>query len=1009
MRPGAPAGTFSLRRWTTEDGLPRNTVISLLQTHDGYLWVGTRHGLARFDGVRFKVFTEELAIEKGGDLSCYDLMEDTVGRLWLRLSAGLVCYDHGRFQKFSIQSGPLLGTIQTAIASRDGGLWIGTQAGGLKRFENGRYTREYRTTNGLTDNRIGMLRDDREGRLWILSGPSEKSWQRLDPRSGEFKTLADVVGERIANVVNLHSDEAGRLWLATRDELLCWDQGKLGRFASGGVWGRNGSGIGQMISAGRDTLWSAPPFTGRLVRFQHGHFETFGVEDGLADTDFRSLLWDREGNLWVGMGVGGLQRIRPRSLMSLLTTNEVGDRQQIESVSAGQGGAVWLGAWSALLHWEDGALRRFTNSVPWEAVARQARFDLNAHPVFEDRTGQLWFGARDRGLFTLASNQVAHVLAADNGCTNWTVRVLHEDHAGRLWVGSDVGLLGKQGEHFVRYTTRDGLLDNDILGIRDALDGSLWVGTAKGLHCFRDGRFRPLTVRDGLLSDQANPLLVEDDGTVWVGTPLGLNRIRGGEIRAVTERQGLQDNALFCLLDDGAGYYWASSVRGIFRMRKTDLHAVADGRENRVYCVSYGEADGAASAEGAGGYQPSACRTPDGRMWFPTTRGAVVLDPVALVEKEIPPLVVIEEILADDQLVFADGGTTALGAQMRQTISGMQLPAGRAGVVEVRYTANSFVAPGKVQFRYRLEGADAQWRAAGTRRVAFYTNLRPRAYRFRVEASNREGTWSEQPAVFAFSIAPHFYETWPFYLLCGAGVIGLAAGVQAYRLRWQRRLLKLEEQRALANERARIARDLHDDLGANLTGIALQVDVAQHQLSHQQASLEGQLNTIAQGTRALVDQMREAIWAVNPHCDTLESFSAFLCQYAENFLGAAGIKCRLDFPVPMPVFPLTADTRHHLFLVVKEALNNAVKHAVCTEVWLRLVVENDLLRLVVKDNGHGFAARQAAPTESKGLPQAGHGMENMRQRVAELGGQLQVNSRLGLGTELTMEVPLKRS
>jgi ligand-binding sensor domain-containing protein len=472
------------------------------------------------------------------------------------------------------------------------------------------------------------------------------------------------------------------------------------------------------------------------------------------------------------------------------------------------------GAWGPLLRWQDGALLRFTNSAPWEAVPAKAGFDLNAHPLLEDSTGQLWFGARDRGLFTLASNQVVHVRAADDGRTNWTVHVLHEDRAGRLWIGSDVGLLEKQAEHFLRYTTRDGLLDNDILGIRDAPDGSLWVGTAKGLDCFRDGRFHALTARDGLLSDQANPLLVEEDGTVWVGTPLGLNRIRGGEIRAVTERQGLLDNALFCLLDDRAGHYWASSVRGIFRMRKADLHALADGRQGRLYCVSYGEADGAASAEGVGGYQPSACRTPDGRIWFPTTRGVVVLDPAALVEREVPPPVVIEEVLANDQLVFADRGPTALGAQMRETASGIRVPAGRADVLEIRYTANSFVAPEKVQFRYRLEGADAQWRSAGTRRVAFYTNLRPQAYRFRVEASNREGTWSEHPAVFAFSIAPHFWETWLFYASCVVVVLVAGGVMQAYRLRWQGRLLKVEHQQALADERTRIARDLHDDLGA---------------------------------------------------------------------------------------------------------------------------------------------------------------------------------------------------
>ncbi|MBI2927624.1 MAG: hypothetical protein HYY24_18155 [Verrucomicrobia bacterium] len=1003
FKPTESAAPFRLRRWTAEDGLPRNTVLKLLQTRDGYLWAGTRDGLARFDGVRFKVFTEELRIEEQGDrpkdawppeFSCEDLMEDSLGRVWVRLPAGLVCYDHGRFQKFSIRSGPLQGTIQTAIASRDGGLWIGTQAAGLNRFEHGRYTREYRTTNGLARDHVGLLREDREGRLWVGSmrvAGGLLYWQRLDPRRGEFESLAEVLGETVANVGNVFPDSLGRLWLVTGEELLCWDQGKLSRFASGGVWRRE-DGIDGMISVGPDAWWSAPPFTRKLMRFQQGHFETFGVEDGLADTDFRSLLWDREGNLWIGMGVGGLQRLRPRSLTSLLTTNDVGDRLQIDSVSSGPSGAVWLGTWRGLLRWQDGSLRRFTNSIPWQGLL----VDKFARPVLEDWSGAVWFGSGNHGLFTLMGEQVVRVHAADadDGRTNWTVRALHEDRAGHLWIGSDSGLLEKRGDRFVRYTARDGLLDDNILGIQDAADGSLWVGTREGIHHFRDGRFQPFTVRDGLLSNHANPLLVEKDGTVWVGTPLGLNRIRGGEIRAVTEHQGLHANAPLCLLDDDAGHYWASSVRGIFRMRKTDLHAVADGRQDQLFCVSYGEADGAVSSEGTGGYQPSACRTPDGRMWFATTRGVVVLDPSALVESEIPPPVVIEEVLADDQLIFADGGPTALGAQMRETASGLRLPAGRAGVLEVRYTANSFVAPEKVQFRYRLEGADVQWRAAGTRRVAFYTNLRPGAYRFRVEASNREGTWSEQPAVFAFSLAPRFTQTVWFPLSLVVGGLGLTVGFVTWRLRWQGRAFAAEQVAAVVSERARIARDLHDDLGATLTGFALELEAAKR---HGRAEAE-QLATLAGEARTLAHDLRELAWTTNPRCDNAGSLGVFLGEMAERFCHAAGLKCKLELPEAGDAHVVLARVRHELLAVVKESLANVVKHAGARSVILQLAVTEGELRLTVRDDGRGFD-----PSHANG----GSGLRNLQERFQQAGGSFEISSQQGGGTVVTAGLSLR--
>jgi signal transduction histidine kinase len=538
-------------------------------------------------------------------------------------------------------------------------------------------------------------------------------------------------------------------------------------------------------------------------------------------------------------------------------------------------------------------------------------------------------------------------------------------------------------------------LANDILGARDAPDGSLWVGTPEGLHHFQAGRFRALTTRDGLLHNQATPLLVEEDGTLWVGTPRGLNRIRGEQIRAVTEPQGLYDNELFCLLDDGAEHYWANSIRGIFRLRKTDLHAVADRRQERLFCVSYGEADGAASAEGNGGYQPNACRAPDGRMWFPTTRGAVVLDPAALVVRQVPPLVVIEEVLAEDQLVFADGNTTALASPMRGTGSELRVPAGRAGVLEIHYTANSFVAPEKVQFRYRLEGADAQWRSAGTRRVAFYTNLRPRSYRFRVEASNQEGLWNEQPAELAFSIAPHFWETWPFYLLCGGTALGLGAAVQAYRLRWQRRLLKLEQQQALADERTRIARDLHDDLGTALTGLALELDVTRQQAKTAPA-ISQQLGGTAQRTRELAERMREVVWTVNPRCDTVSSLASFLEQQVGQFLHTNGLQVQMEFPVDIPSLPLTAEARHQLALGVREALTNVVRHAQASAVVVSLAIEDAELIVRVSDNGRGFGPVQ----------EDGHGLESLRARMKKLGGHFDCTSAPGSGTTVTFRLPL---
>src|SRR5689334_17380004 len=318
------AAPFRLRRWTTEDGLPKNTVTRLLQTRDGYLWVGTRGGVARFDGVHFRVFSSELMVKDPSreaqvswppEDSCEDLVEDVAGRVWIRVPGGLVCYDRGQFQRFSTRTGELAAAIQTVIASREGGLWIGTQKSGLNYFADGRFPRTYQTADGLATPFAGLLREDRDGRLWIGCGDGVSdrivSWQRLDPRTGTFTSLSALVGSRpeLARVGNLQPDSRGRLWLSTPQELLVWEDGAWTRLANPGLpAGRDWTGALTLAADG--SSWVTPPGSGKLLRLHGGRIEQFDQSDGLADTDFRALLWDREGNLWIGMGSGGLQRLR---------------------------------------------------------------------------------------------------------------------------------------------------------------------------------------------------------------------------------------------------------------------------------------------------------------------------------------------------------------------------------------------------------------------------------------------------------------------------------------------------------------------------------------------------------------------------------------------------------------------------------------------------------------------------------------------------------------------------
>ncbi len=353
----------------------------------------------------------------------------------------------------------------------------------------------------------------------------------------------------------------------------------------------------------------------------------------------------------------------------------------------------------------------------------------------------------------------------------------------------------------------------------------------------------------------------------------------------------------------------------------------------------------------------------------------------------------------------AESRTSGLPPAARQAPAPIRLPPGRARVLEIRYTATTFVDAEQARFRYRLEGHEQDWHEARTRRVALYTNLRPGNYRFCVTACNRHGCWSQAPAQFAFYLAPHFYQTWPFSVVCALTMASGLGGWHFRRLRVRSRLRRLEQERALQEERGRIAKDLHDDLGANLTGIAMQIEVARKELDRPDAA-QLHLQAIAQAARAMAERMRDVVWSLNPQCDTLESFCAYVSDFAEGFLRTAGLRCRLDLPEELPERQLSAEARHHLMLVVKEALNNTARHAVASEVRIGLDVGANALSLTIADNGRGFPPGQAPPASGPAAldPRPAHraagngggrGLANMRRRVTALGGDFTLHSEAG--------------
>jgi signal transduction histidine kinase len=494
-----------------------------------------------------------------------------------------------------------------------------------------------------------------------------------------------------------------------------------------------------------------------------------------------------------------------------------------------------------------------------------------------------------------------------------------------------------------------------------------------------------------LASEYIGCLHLEDDGTLWIGTlGGGLNRFKEGRFTSIGPEHGLPNGFICHIQDDGLGFFWMSTHNGIIRVAKSGLKACADGMTRDVHFRTYGLSDGMPTLNCSSGLQAAGCKTADGRLWFSTSRGLVAVTPGNVRTNQLPPPTVVEHMFVNEKSMPFD----------RQSPQPLRISPGRHRI-EFQYSGLSFVGAERIQFKHRLENWENDWVNSGTKRAVNYNYLPPGDYRFEVAARNNDGVWSEQNAVVAFTVLPFFWQTLWFRVASAVVLVAGAAGMVWFetRRRMRRKLETLERQRAVESERARIAKDIHDDLGSTLTRITMLSDPVRG-AGEETAAPTGNLHQIHTTARELTRSMDEIVWAINPQHDTLDSLMAYLESFAQDFLGTARVRCRFDVPLQFPVLPLTAEARHNLFLGFKEALHNVVKHSRATEVRISAGLAATEFTLMLEDNGCGFVL---AETGRKGF---GNGLANMRRRLAKIGGQGEIESIPGQGTKVTFTVRL---
>ncbi len=959
---------YTVRAWLTEDGLPQSSVKSMVQTPDGYLWLATFNGLARFDGVRFTVFdTANVPGLPGNRLT--RLFVDRAGALWMITEQlALARLQAGSCRAFTVADGLPPEGVGWVAEVDQGDLWLAGAKEGLSRWRDGKFVALPVPPESAGKPWEAMSADGAGG-TWLLQADRAFVWQH-----GQFSSLTRPEGQPETVVKRSCPSRDGGLWVFTPAELRRWRQGKW----LPEVWScpdfKNGITDAREDLVGN--LWVAT-YNHGLFRFNPTEgWQHFTVADGLTTLSLRSLLCDREGNVWVGTDGGGLLRVRPR-LWKLITRREGLGIDAVHSVTQDEQGRIWFAGGTTKPYWLDqGAV----------AVAIPSPLSDTMEGVWAvrgGRRGAMWIGTYWGKVFRYQQGALT-VFGKDEGMLAGSVRALLEDRQGTLWVGGYDGLSQIDGTRVTHYSRREGLSSARVWALAEDSRGSLYIGTADGgLNRRQDGRFTAYTRAQGLPDDAINSLYVDSEDVLWIGTRGGgLSRLQAERFFNYRVKGGLQARSVGPLLEDYAGYLWLTSDLGIVRVSRRELNDFAAGRSRGINYVAFDQSDGLATLE-VGGIQPACLSARDGKLWFGTAKGAAFVDPRELRSNPLPPPVLIEEVRIDDAVVERPGSLEGRHPSLADPSPVILHPDQRR--IEFRFTGLSFTAPAKVRFRYQMEGFDPDWVDGDTTRSASYTRLWPGTYRFRVTACNNDGVWDVTGASLGVVVQPAWHQTWWFRSLVIAAAAGAVAGVFQLRLSRLRQLSRLRE---------RIAGDLHDEIGSNLGGIILVSELAQRAPSlppEAQISLQ-EINATAQRTASA---MRDIVWFLNPDFDTLADMAVRMREFAATLL--VGIECKFIVPVLPRTPSLPLEFRRNVFFAFKEILHNVVKHAGARRVSIQCELTGRQFTLRVQDDGCGFDAT---------VEVTGHGLRSLRQRAAALGGQLLLQSQPGKGTCVALTVKL---
>ncbi|HLI83736.1 MAG TPA: two-component regulator propeller domain-containing protein [Bryobacteraceae bacterium] len=946
---------YSHRIWQTQQGLPEGAIRALHQSGDGYLWLGMDHGLFRFDGVRFSTPGELLSTALA-NASVRQIVEDAQQNIWVATNgAGLFRWRGADLVQFSTQNGLPSNAVFCAVPDRSGSVWACTSQG-MARIV-GEQVQTFRP--GMSFAAAALSRD---GTLWAGGQGNQLTfWNgEGDPHHTAWQTTVRTLPP-LANIQALLCATDGTLWIGSTEGLVRIANGKETRFTKDD--GLASDTVFSLDEASDGTLWIGT--NDGFSRFRNGEIQSFGARDGLSQSTVFSVYQDHEGSLWAGTKRGLNQFIDRRAIP--FTTSEGLPSNDTGPVLQDRAGILWVGSAGMGLARFDG--KRWSVFGKAEGLSSDDVAALAQGP-----SGELWAGG-ESGLDLLVNGAVKQTWRRANGLPSDSVRSLFVDRQGALWIGTDRGAAVLRNGR-IQKLAGTAAKSSPVLAFAEDDGGRIYAGSEDfGVSSYEERSLSELP--EGRYPIANVDAMYFAGGTLWVGTDGGgLVVIENGRALTLTEENGLYDNNVYGIVPDGQGRLWMACSRGIFSVSREDLEKFRAGGLKEVSSSTYSPMDGLQALECRPRVQPAAWRLRDGHLCFSMIRGLIVLDPFQMNAKTPPPQVSIENVTVD-------------GRRMPSAALGEMTPGSKN--IAFTYTGLSFRSPRRITFRYILEGFDKHWTEANTRRQAFYTNLPPGRYRFRVTACNYDGSCNEAGAAVAFRIpAPFYQRTW---FLAASALLVLLAAVFAYRTRIEGMNRQFA---AILGERSRIARELHDTLIQGFSGVTMQMQALAGRLAPHERSV---LDEIIHDAAHCLTEARRSVAGLRgvQHAET--GLAGEIEQLARQAADSSGLRLKLHLdrlPSELP-----AGLEYNLVRIAQEAVLNAVKHSRAQFLKLSLRCRRGSIGLAVADDGTGFdPAAHGAP---------GHyGLIGMRERARDIGAEFAIESAPGRGTTVRVAVPLPR-